>query len=165
MEIIFTTSRKAAMVPLTNDNAAAQWAMFVVLDIAAIPVRVTVNMPNAKGCSRRAISALLDYHWPGNVRELENCIARAIILSKGSHLEIKDFPERVRSAVGHRTTDPNKKIKISLPDEGISIRDMERELITGTLEKCKGNKTLAASRLGISRKALYEKMERYKIFL
>ena len=52
---------------------------------------------------------------------------------------------------------------MKLPDEGISIRDLERLLIEMTLEKHKGNKTSAASSLGISRKALYEKMERYGI--
>ena len=110
-----------------------------------------------------AIEALANYDWPGNVRELENCIARALILSKGRHIVLKDLPERIQNYDGRSQIDRDKKLDLTIPDEGISIREMERELIEKTLQKCNGNKTLAASYLRISRKALYEKIERYKI--
>ena len=116
-----------------------------------------------EGIHPEAMEALMDYNWPGNVRELENCIARAIILSKGSHILMKDLPERIKSYSDHAQTERDKTFVLSIPDEGISIREMERALIEKTLQKCNGNKTLAASCLQISRKALYEKMERYDI--
>ncbi len=115
------------------------------------------------GVQPEAIDALANYHWPGNVRELENCIARAVILSKGSQISLKDLPERMRDARPHLPQDQDDGLNFSIPDEGISIRMMEMVLIDKTLKKCNGNKTLAASLLGISRKALYEKMERYGI--
>jgi DNA-binding NtrC family response regulator len=116
-----------------------------------------------EGVHQEAIEALTDYDWPGNVRELENCIARAIILSKGKHIVLKNLPERIQNASGRAQIDRDKKFDLTIPDEGISIREMERELIEKTLQKCNGNKTLAANYLRISRKALYEKMGRYKI--
>jgi DNA-binding NtrC family response regulator len=116
-----------------------------------------------KSVHPEAVEALVNYDWPGNVRELENCIARAIILSKGSHILLKDFPERIKNYGDQAQIDRDKKFVLTVPDEGISIREMERELIEKTLQKCNGNKTLAANHLRISRKALYEKMGRYKI--
>ena len=118
-----------------------------------------------EGVHPEAIEALADYDWPGNVRELENCIARAIILSKGNHIVLKDLPERIRNYGEQAQIDRDKKFDLTIPDEGISIRAMERELIEKTLKRCNGNKTLAANYLGISRKALYEKMDRYKIVM
>ena len=51
----------------------------------------------------------------------------------------------------------------AMPEKGLSLKEMERELIQRTLEKCGGNKSVAAEILGISRKALYEKMSRLGI--
>jgi DNA-binding NtrC family response regulator len=110
-----------------------------------------------------AMEAMVRYPWPGNVRELENCIARAVILSKGSLIGLADVPERVRSRDAPARLGTGEKHLLALPEQGLSIREMERELVISTLEICSGNKTLAADRLGISRKALYEKMERYGI--
>jgi DNA-binding NtrC family response regulator len=115
-----------------------------------------------EGIHPEAIEALAEYDWPGNVRELENCIARAIILCKGSCIVLKDLPERIRNFGDQVQSNRDKKFVLTIPDEGISIREMERELIEKTLKKCNGNKTLAANYLGISRKALYEKIGRYK---
>lgn len=54
---------------------------------------------------------------------------------------------------------------LEIPQDGLKLRDMEIELVRRTLRKCGGNKSLAAQFPGISRKALYEKMERYGIVL
>ena len=117
------------------------------------------------GIHPEAMEVMAGYPWPGNVRELENCIARAIILTKGSQIGLQDLPERIRTNGSSSSPAGRQECILALPDEGISIREMERELITKILEKCGGNKTSAANQLGISRKALYEKMERYKIDL
>ncbi len=113
------------------------------------------------GIHPAAINAMAKYYWSGNIRELENCIARAIILCKGRTIGIEDLPERIRNQGDQLRVDQDMKGILALPDEGISIRDMERLLIKMTLDKCNGNKTSAANSLGISRKALYEKIERY----
>ncbi len=81
-----------------------------------------------------------------------------VILSKGRMLGPEDFPDKSPSE-GQGTG----RGSLEIPEEGLSIRDMEIELVRKTLQKCRGNKSLAAQSLGISRKALYEKMERYGI--
>lgn len=117
-----------------------------------------------EGIQPDLLEALTHYPWPGNVRELQNSLERAVILSKGHLLALEDFPEKILSAKPNRlpASDPKELIR-DFPEHGVKIRDMENALIRKTLEKCEGNKTLAAQFLGISRKALYEKMERYGI--
>jgi DNA-binding NtrC family response regulator len=109
-----------------------------------------------------AMTFLTAYEWPGNVRELKNCVARAVILSKGPMLQLMDFPEKIS---GPKEADGRTEAAMPthFPAQGIKIRDMEITLIRKTLEECHGNKSVAAQRLGISRKTLYEKMERYQI--
>jgi DNA-binding NtrC family response regulator len=116
-----------------------------------------------EGVTPGAAETLTNYSWPGNVRELENVIARAVILSKGEEIDVLDLPERVRD---HRAPEvPGTKVAFAqeIPDAGIKLKEMEKELILRTLEKCQGNKSLAAEMLGISRKALYEKISRHGI--
>ncbi len=109
------------------------------------------------GVTPEAMQALMDYSWPGNVRELENCLARAVILCKGSRLSPADLPEHVASP--GRPAAPGRLFD-NLPEQGLTLAEMEGQLIARTLEQCRGNKTLAARRLGISRKGLYEKIQR-----
>ncbi len=113
----------------------------------------------------RAIEVLVKDHWPGNVRELENCVARAVILCKGRQIQLEDLPERLQSKTRKSLLEPGNSLLGDIPEDGITLKEMERELIQKTLKKCSGNKTLTAGNLGISRKALYEKMERYGISL
>ena len=109
------------------------------------------------------METLMNYEWPGNIRELKNCLARAVILAKGSLLGMADIPEKIVSESGGLSANEPKRLIYDIPEQGVSIRDMERELILKTLDQCRGNKSLAAQRLGISRKALYEKIARFKI--
>ncbi len=111
----------------------------------------------------QAIEALLKHHWPGNVRELENCIARAVILSKEHKIGIGNLPEKIRTLADRSQAIHGKDFIREIPEKGLKVKEMERELIQKTLEKCQGNKSLTAEFLGISRKALYEKLERYGI--
>ena len=111
--------------------------------------------------SPKTMDALIDYDWPGNVRELKNCMARAVILSKESELTEKNFPDPIFKNAPSRL---NKLgFRFQIPHEGLRIKDMEIELIRETLKECGGNKSLSAQFLGISRKTLYEKMDRYQI--
>lgn len=118
-----------------------------------------------QGVHPDAMDLLCRYDWPGNVRELENCLARSVILSKGSVLVLCDFPEKILEKQTDLSPPRKENFLRHLPEEGVKIRDMEVELIRRTLEKCYGNKSMAAQLLGISRKTLYEKMERYQIFV
>jgi len=116
-----------------------------------------------EGVHPNLMETLMNYAWPGNIRELKNCLARAVILAKGPLLGMVDIPEKIMSESGRLSAKKPKKLIYDIPEQGVSIRDMERELILKTLEQCRGNKSLAAQRLGISRKALYEKIARFEI--
>jgi len=118
---------------------------------------------SVRGVEPHAMEVLVRYNWPGNVRELKNYIARGVILSKKPRLSIEDLPQIVVSDTKHLAPFQNNGLMLNLPENGYKLRDMERELIRLTYEKCCGNKSLAAQQLGISRKTLYDKLARYAI--
>ncbi len=107
------------------------------------------------GIEPRARSALYSYPWPGNVRELRNCIESAVVMSKGPVITCDDLPPTIRSGA----EDANF-IKISL---GSSMADAEKEIIRGTLNHLRGNKSRTAEVLGIGRKTLHRKINEYRI--
>jgi DNA-binding NtrC family response regulator len=109
----------------------------------------------------RALQVISDYPWPGNVRELKNCIARSVILTKGATIKVEDLPQKIADASGFGAPKPDDAVFQRLPEQGVTLRRMECELIRKTLAKNKGNKSLTAQSLGISRKTLYEKIKRY----
>jgi DNA-binding NtrC family response regulator len=99
--------------------------------------------------------ALESYSFPGNVRELEHILERALIIAgpdpiTPAHL---DFVGQTRSAVAFTVPD--------IPPEGLSLEDLERELILQALAKAKGNKSRAARLLGLTRRTLYSRMEKH----
>jgi transcriptional regulator with GAF, ATPase, and Fis domain/HAMP domain-containing protein len=99
-----------------------------------------------------AMRKLLDYSWPGNVRELENSIEHAVVLAKHPQIAVADLPSAV-VAPAEAESDPSHP----------TIIDNEAQLIRDVLAQCSWNKTAAASRLGISRSTLYEKLKRFQI--
>jgi len=116
------------------------------------------------GVHPELMEILCRYPWPGNVRELKNCLARAVILSKGPLLTPENFPDKIISELNNLNFVP-KKILAPISENGVRLKDMEFELIRETLKKCDGNKSIAAKQLGISRKTLYEKMARFGILM
>ncbi len=110
-----------------------------------------------EGISTEAASKLLNYDWPGNVRQLENCIERAVALTRFESLRVEDLPERVRDFVSER---------ISLGDVDhehmLTLEELERRYIERVLKVSNGNKAQAARTLGLDRRTLYRKLERYE---
>jgi len=108
--------------------------------------------------SPRALSCLLAHDWPGNVRELQNAIERAVVLSKGSVLTPRDFPQGMQG---------DDQICLQIPEKGGSLtdilEDLERQLIIQTLQREDGSQTRAAETLGIKRTTLRYKMEKYRM--
>jgi two-component system response regulator HydG len=99
---------------------------------------------------------LLAYTWPGNVRELQNCIERAVALARYESLVVDDLPERIREYSASHVI-----VAGSDPSELVPLEEVERRYILRVLEATGGNKTLAAQVLGLDRKTLYRKLERY----
>jgi len=102
-----------------------------------------------------AREALLGYAWPGNVRELRNALERALVLATDT-ITAADLPERVHDA-SHRV----RPAAPSGADVRGQLAEVERAAIVAALEADSGNQTRAARRLGLSRRALIYKMEKY----
>ena len=98
---------------------------------------------------------LESYEWPGNVRELKNVVQRAVLVCDGDVLHSRHLPPRFRPR-------PRAPSKVTL-DVGTTLAEVEREMIVRTLEAVGNNRTRAAQILGISRRALYNKLRRYGI--
>jgi two-component system response regulator HydG len=107
------------------------------------------------GIEEAAARKLLDFDWPGNVRELENCMERAVALTKMSHVTASDLPEKIRDYQPSRII-----IGGEGPDELITLEEMERRYVRRVLDACGGNKTQAAKVLGVDRRSLYRRLER-----
>jgi two-component system response regulator HydG len=99
---------------------------------------------------------ILVYDWPGNVRELENCIERAIALSRFEELTLEDLPERIR------TYRPDHFVMTADDvEEIISLDELERRYIARALKLLNGNKARAAQLLGVDRRTLYRRLGKY----
>ncbi len=98
--------------------------------------------------SPRAAQCLLAYHWPGNVRELRNAVQRACLLCRGDIIMPEHLPPRI-AAPAETGEEPADTSRLS---------QVERATILATLEECGQNRTHAARKLGISRRALIYKL-------
>ena len=100
----------------------------------------------AAALTRDARSALLQYEWPGNVRELRNVLERASILCEGGVIDASHLTLQSRARPHHDTTD---------------LGVVERATVAKVLRECRGNKTKAARRLGLSRTQIYMRIRKY----
>ncbi len=96
--------------------------------------------------TQRALEELYQYQWPGNIRELEHTIERAVILSDSKEIE--------QLGLGRDKSE-------NLEPEGLNLEMMEKHLLNKALEKYQGNISRAAKELGLTRAALYRRMEKY----
>jgi transcriptional regulator with PAS, ATPase and Fis domain len=115
-----------------------------------------MHKKNLKKFSDAALGMLIKYSWPGNVRELRNAVERLVIMCPEDLITPDFLPENIS---GCRLQED--KISITI---GTSLRKAENELILRTLDAVDNNKSRAASLLGLSRKALYNKLERMEEF-
>jgi len=102
-------------------------------------------------------AALLAYAWPGNVRELRNVLERAIILAPGGSVQIEHLPPEIAALPSPAAPPPSA----ALPAEGLSLEEVERQLVRQALDQTGGNQVRAARLLGISRDALRTRMRRF----
>ncbi|SDO39224.1 sigma-54-dependent transcriptional regulator [Desulforhopalus singaporensis] len=113
------------------------------------------NRRNFDKITDECLDCLTRYSWPGNVRELENAIERGIILMRGTELTEKTLPLSIQNNGFNSDRSPAE-------EEPQSLFEAEKQLILKTLEETAGNKSEAARRLGITRKTLQNKLNRYR---
>jgi two-component system response regulator HydG len=99
---------------------------------------------------------LMAYQWPGNVRELENCIARAVAFARHDQLSVEDLPEKIRTFRAERFV-----VSATDPTDIVALGELERRYVQRVLTLFGGNKSHAAAVLGIDRRTLYRKIERW----
>ena len=109
--------------------------------------------------ARSALESLLNYSFPGNVRELENILEAAAALSLENPQTITD---KDLKALLNETVYPAAPESINVGEQPLSMERLERFAIQQALYLCQGNRTRAASLLGISRDTLYRKLRQYK---
>jgi DNA-binding NtrC family response regulator len=103
---------------------------------------------NMEGFDPAAMQALLRHPWPGNVRELDHVVERAVLMAMGATLEARDLGLQSGREVSRRLED-------------MSLEEVEGFLIQRTLAQCDGNVSRAAEKLGLSRSALYRRLQRF----
>ncbi len=104
-----------------------------------------------------ALQALMQYDWPGNVRELKNIMERMIVLSSEDKLPLSLVPEDIRTLQNPSPA----SLPPASPSKAQNLEDVERAFIRQALAESRGNKSLAAKRIGISRRTLYRKIREY----
>jgi two-component system, NtrC family, response regulator HydG len=106
--------------------------------------------------SSEAAKKLLEYDWPGNVRQLENSIERAVTLTAFEQITVEDLPERISRYEASRLTLGELE-----SEHELTLDELEKRYIERVLKAAQGNKTQAAKLLGVDRRTLYRKLERY----
>jgi two-component system NtrC family response regulator len=103
------------------------------------------------------LETLVMYPWPGNVRELENTVERLLIMRNSDVISLSELPDKLRA------NNASESAIITLPDEGYSLEQLEREVVVEALERNSWNQTAAARFLRIPRHTLIYRIEKYNI--
>ncbi len=126
----------------------------------------------ARTLSDEALRAVMGYDWPGNVRELESAIERACALSSGPVLHMGDLPTQLHDFAMHgraqRGVQDTAPVGAAAAEEVaspkiVSIAELEKQAILGTIRELKGDKLMAAKLLGIGKTTLYRKLKEYGV--
>lgn len=113
-----------------------------------------INTP--KIMSSNALDYLRSYHWPGNIRELENIIERCVVISSGSIIHENCLPIEIRECNTDFIRNQENETMLNA-----AIDNREKEVIFKAIQDNNGNKTKAALALGISRRSLHRKLQKY----
>jgi DNA-binding NtrC family response regulator len=121
-----------------------------------VPHFNAVYKKQVRAVAPEAWRCLRSYSWPGNVRELKNVIQRAVLMAKREELTADLLPLRIRTAA-----EANPTVQHFPIHSGMTLDAVEREFMLMTLATTKGNKKETAQKLGISRRALYDKLKKH----
>ena len=105
-----------------------------------------------------SMEALMNYRWPGNVRELRTSIEHAVVLCRGQRITLRDLPATVRE-----NGTPAGAAPASPAQGDLTVKGAEKQSIIRALKECDGNRTVAAKKLGVSRRTLHRKLHEYQL--
>jgi len=108
--------------------------------------------------SPESMQHILEYDWPGNVRELRTTIEHGVVMATGPKITPKDLPATLRAPR------PLPALEKTVPGREWNLHDTETSLILRALEECRGNRSEAAIKLGISRRTLHRRLKELNIF-
>jgi DNA-binding NtrC family response regulator len=114
---------------------------------------------DVKDFTAEALETLINHSWPGNVRELRTAMEHAVVLCRGDRVTVRDLPPSTRSGAG-AAADPGAT---PLTPGDFTVKEAEKHLIVRALKDCDGNRTLAAKKLGMSRRTLHRKLHAYHL--
>ena len=128
--------------------------------------RFSLKMGKAPITLSKEVEKLLMIHkWEGNVRELQNVIERAVILCKGNFITPEHLPASIargpQDVENDKNQTPNNSVLFDIPPNGLSLDDLEKQLVAKALEKSKNNKTKAAKLLGLTRGTFRYRLQKY----
>jgi two-component system, NtrC family, response regulator AtoC len=118
------------------------------------------NKPVA-GFTAEASDLLLQYQWPGNVRELRTAIEHAVVLCRGEKITVRDLPPSLREGVFKAPEE--RDARRLLTRDNLTVKEAERELIIRALKTTDGSRTLAAKKLGMSRRNFHRKLHQHHL--
>jgi DNA-binding NtrC family response regulator len=107
-----------------------------------------------KGIDDGALNAIREYHWPGNIRQLESVIERAVLMCDSPNISLRDIKSELRFFHGTDIFD------IELPEEGVNIEELEKDLMQKAMQKANGVAAKAAKLLGMSYKTFWYRWEK-----
>jgi DNA-binding NtrC family response regulator len=116
------------------------------------------NNKNVNDFTPDALEALMNYSWPGNVRELRTAIESAVVLARGDKIGLRDLPLALRAS-----TPGNLSPARLLAQPDMTVAEAEKQLIARALKDCGANRTIAARKLGMSRRTLHRKLHLYHL--
>jgi DNA-binding NtrC family response regulator len=112
-----------------------------------------------KDFTAETLETLINYAWPGNVRELRTALEHAAVLCRGDRVTLRDLPPSLRTGGASAAASPQRL----LAQTDLTVKDAEKQLIVRALKEANGNRTLAAGRIGMSRRTLHRKLHSYHI--
>jgi len=102
-----------------------------------------------------ALEWLMNYSWPGNVRELRTAMEHAVVLCRGEKISARDLPRQISVSAKTETQ--------SLQQNDLTVKEVEKQLIVRALKENEGNRTLAAKKIGMSRRTFHRKLHTYHL--
>jgi two-component system response regulator AtoC len=116
------------------------------------------NAKSVKDFTADALEALMSCRWPGNVRELRTAIEHAVVLCRGERISVRDLPPSVRGGTVGRAAEGQP-----FQRNDLTVKEAEQQLIMRALKETNGNRTVAAKKIGMSRRTFHRKLHTYHL--